>query len=292
MTEPVLYHIPPSFYSQVARLAMAEAGVTYERRVAAAGPPIFETYEPWYLKLNPGGTVPTLVHGDRVFPDSIAIARYVDATFGGGALIPAGDEEVERWIQALVDIPIRELSYGGAMSAMGSRVNAWRLRNLRKRRDRDSELQEVYQAKIEDIDGFSRMAQDATHVEGLRDQVASVLDEMDATLAKRPWLAGSAHTMADVVWTVGIARFFMLELAPLRGRPALAEWYLRVKERPSFAEADVWEAMQFRKLAPVMARKLLPRALPVILFVALLAGLVFVLYGVATAKPSGGSSLQ
>jgi len=286
MNEPVLYHIPPSFYSQIARLALAEAGVRYERRVAAAGPPLFETYEPWYLELNPSGTVPTMVHGDEVLPDSMEIARYVDATFCQGALIPAGDAEVERWLEALVAIPIRELSYGGSMAKMGSRINAWRLRNLRKQLRRNPQLAGVYQDKIDDIDGFRRHAMDAGHVEGLRAEVRSVLDEMDAVLSERSWLAGDTYSMADVVWTVGIARFFMLDLAPLQGRPALSAWYARVKARPSFAEADVWEAMQVAKFAPVVARKVLPRVAPVLLLGAFLVGLLFVLVRVARSRPS------
>ena len=73
MGEVILYHIPPSFYSQVARLALAEKGVAYTSRFLA-----MDMYQPWYMRLNPGGTVPTMVHDGKFVPDSFAIARYAD----------------------------------------------------------------------------------------------------------------------------------------------------------------------------------------------------------------------
>ncbi len=61
MSDLILYHIPPSLYSQMARLALAGKAVPYKSHYIAGGPPTFESYKPWYIRLNPGGTVPTLV---------------------------------------------------------------------------------------------------------------------------------------------------------------------------------------------------------------------------------------
>jgi glutathione S-transferase len=218
-----------------------------------------------------------MLHGERAVPDSIQIARYVDANFEGPALLPA-DPKVEHWISALLDIPIRELSYGGKKAAMGARVNAWRLRVLRKRREKYPEMAAVYDAKIEDISGFRGKALDDAHVDELRARVAGFLDQMESALGSHTWLAGNDYTMADVLWTVAVARFFMLELDPLAGRPHLTEWYVRVKSRPSFEEADIWEAMQFAKLAPVVARKVLPDAMPYFLGALVILGGLWILF--------------
>ena len=37
-----------------------------------------EQFDPDYLKLNPKGVVPTLVHDDLVIPDSTVIIEYLD----------------------------------------------------------------------------------------------------------------------------------------------------------------------------------------------------------------------
>lgn len=42
-----------------------------------------------YQELNPQRLVPTLLHGERVFQQSMAIIEYLDETFEGPALMPA-----------------------------------------------------------------------------------------------------------------------------------------------------------------------------------------------------------
>ena len=83
MPEVTLYHFPPSYFSQIARLVLAEKGVAWRSKFIAPGPPIFESYKPWYMRLNSGGTVPTLVHRSHCIPETIDIVRYVDAAFDG-----------------------------------------------------------------------------------------------------------------------------------------------------------------------------------------------------------------
>lgn len=39
VSKPVLYHVPPSFYSQIARLAFVETHVNYDSVYALPGPP-------------------------------------------------------------------------------------------------------------------------------------------------------------------------------------------------------------------------------------------------------------
>src|SRR5262245_46513724 len=58
--KPRLYHAPSSYYSMIARLALAEGGIAYE--------PVFveihvrmTQQQPDYVRLNPNMTVPTLV---------------------------------------------------------------------------------------------------------------------------------------------------------------------------------------------------------------------------------------
>ncbi|MBW2698156.1 MAG: glutathione S-transferase N-terminal domain-containing protein [Deltaproteobacteria bacterium] len=45
----------------------------------------------YHMALNPGGTVPTLVHGDQTLPDSRLIIEYVDRAFDGPKLTPTAN---------------------------------------------------------------------------------------------------------------------------------------------------------------------------------------------------------
>ena len=254
-----MYYVPPSFYSQIVRLALAEKAVAHDTQFVIPGPPSFESYSAWYMRLNPNGTVPTLQHDGRTMSESRDILRYVDTRFGETRLWTERPDtgEVDTWIDRLYGIPVREMSYGSPrIRKLGKFINGKRLNNLHQRLVDEPELMAVYAAKIRDIEGFSHNALDEDHVAGVMDQVLDTLDLIDAAVTDRPFLAGDDYTMADLVWTVGVARLIMLGLSPLNERPALKDWYERMKLRPSFVEADVMEVIRPSLMLRVLWAKL------------------------------------
>ena len=80
----VLHGYHYSVYNRIARLALAEKGVAYDR--VEVNP--FADIPAEYLALHPFGRVPTLVHDGFVLYETGAITRYVDRTFAGPALQP------------------------------------------------------------------------------------------------------------------------------------------------------------------------------------------------------------
>ncbi|MGI9416023.1 MAG: glutathione S-transferase family protein, partial [Hyphomicrobiales bacterium] len=213
---------------------------------------------PWYMRLNPGGTVPTLVHDGKVFPESRDILHHLDTGFPGPELWQgrAERDEIDNWIARLYAVSFRELSYGSPrVRKLGVWINGKRVRNLRQRQKANPELAELYAAKIKDIETFSRNALDAGHMQAAGKALEHTLDRLDATLKLRPLLAGEHYTMADLVWTVGIARLIMLGMAPLENRTALNTWYGRMKSRPSFGTAGVMERFRPSAIARVLWAK-------------------------------------
>lgn len=255
-----LYQTPPSFYSQIARLVLAEKGVAYERYLAAAGPPTFETYEPWYMRLNPGGTVPTLVAGECVVADSREILHFVDAHFDGPALSPtdeAARAEMADWIERAYQLPERTSTYGSpSMRRVGAFVNRGRLHALERNLGRHPEMSEVYRTKIEDIRQFMADTASPETVGALESRAQQELDALDAVLADRPFVCGESYSLADVVWTVMLARQKMNGHAVLDDRPNLRAWYRRVRSRPSFVSAGIWERFHPEILLPQILWKL------------------------------------
>ena len=283
MSEVTLYHIPPSPYSQIARIVLAEKGVRWSSKVVG-----FEMYEPWYMRLNPGGTVPTMVHDGHSVPDSFAIARYVDAHFEGPPLIPKAKgarAEVERWIGKLGDIPVRELTYGtGKLVSVGAMLNRYRIRILKRHERKNPDMAEVYRAKQRDIEGYLKHTLDSAHMARIREQAMSTLDEMEGALEenrenrknrKKPWLCGAQYSMADAFWTVAVAHFILLKLDPLRGRPALEAWYARAKARPSFETGEVWESQRISRILRVVLEKFGLRLAAIVLAIAALWALLW-----------------
>jgi glutathione S-transferase len=68
----------------------------------------------------------------------------------------------------------------------------------------------------------------------------SLLDDMNARLGEAPWLAGDAPSLADAAALPYVMRLDHLAMDPLLTsdvRPHLADWYDRIRARPSYKVA-------------------------------------------------------
>lgn len=82
-----LYHWEPNANSGKPMLALAEKGVPYESHYLDLLS--FDQHQPDYLAINPEGTIPALVHDDRVLTESTPIMEYIDEVFDGPPLRPS-----------------------------------------------------------------------------------------------------------------------------------------------------------------------------------------------------------
>ena len=74
-----LYNFPPSTCSLKVRICLAEKDAEWvDRRMDSRQG---QHLQPDYLKLNPNGVVPTLVHDGNVIIDSSVILEYLDEVF-------------------------------------------------------------------------------------------------------------------------------------------------------------------------------------------------------------------
>ena len=104
---------------------LEELGLPYENVPVHFGSD--ETRTPAYLALNPNGRVPTLVDGDIVLWESIAINLYLARRYDGGLQpkSPAGDASVLKWsVWAVAEI---DAPHDAAMR-VGSTISAADLR--------------------------------------------------------------------------------------------------------------------------------------------------------------------
>ena len=88
----VLYHAGLTACSKKVRLCLREKGLDYVSHYVELGK--FDQHDPDYLKLNPNGLVPTLVHDDAAIIESTVINEYLDDVFPDVPLRPA--DPVER----------------------------------------------------------------------------------------------------------------------------------------------------------------------------------------------------
>jgi len=251
--KPRLYHTPSSYYSMIARLALAEGGIAHE--------PVFvdihfrmSQQQPDYVRLNPNMTVPTLVLADRVLDQSRDIAEYAlgvsEATLDG---------ETKAWLDLHYAYPIEELTFGRLLARnplarimIPRRLDAIH-RRLLARAVENPDLAEVYRARaavfaervrIFDPDAVMRLSQ------GRRAEAIGFMDRLEQTLRDgRAVIVPPAYGVADVVWTVFLARMEFAGLgAEIPKRPALARYWRAMQARPSYSAADIWTKLHVFRL--------------------------------------------
>jgi glutathione S-transferase len=256
--KPRLYHAPSSYYSMIARLALAEGGVAYQ--------PVFEEIhvrmrqqQPDYVRLNPNMTVPTLVLPDRILDQSRDIAEYAlgvrEATL---------DAETKAWLDLHYGYPIEELTFGRFLAGnpVARKVIPKRLEATRRRllvlAAENPDIAKAYAARAAAFAARVRAFDPADIVqlaERRRTEAIGFLDRLEQTLGDgRTVLVPPAYGVADVVWTVFLARMEFAGLgAEIPKRPALARYWGAMQARPSFAAADIWTAFHiFRFIGGIL----------------------------------------
>jgi len=94
----VLHGYRYSVYNRIARLALTEKGLPYERiEVNPFAPDVPESYR----ALHPFGRVPALVHDGFALYETGAITRYIDRAFPGPPLQPTDPRALARMDQVI-----------------------------------------------------------------------------------------------------------------------------------------------------------------------------------------------
>lgn len=197
-----------------------------------------EQYRPEYLKLNPKGVVPTLIHEGHAIVESTLICEYLDQTFPQPSLVPASAFEraqMRRWSKHIdegVFEATREISFSAMfrdkMKAMTQEQRDGRFRNIGDP-GRRARMISTYELGC----GSPFVEQGIFAFEKL-------FGEMEETLSDgRPWLVGQNFSLADINVIPFAARLDYLTLLDvwIQDRPLVAAWWQSAKARPSFLDA-------------------------------------------------------
>jgi glutathione S-transferase len=252
-----LYHNDMSSCAQKVRLMLAEKGLQWESRHLnlRAG----EHQQDWYIKLNPRAVVPTLIDGDIVVPESNVINEYLDERFPDPPLKPAdpfGRARMRLWTKQLDegvhDAGIAVLSFG----------LAFRHQYLTKGEAGKEMLENIPDPiKRERRRDVIEKGLDSQYFKTAVSRLLTLYRDMDDALASHAWLAGDGYTIADAAFTPYIVRLEHLDVMGLLDpTPRTADWYRRIKARPSFQTAIVqWENAAYLDLMKREGRENWPK---------------------------------
>ena len=227
-----LYHNNISVCAQKVRIVLAEKNVpwTNHHMSLAKG----EQLTPEFKKMNPRGVVPVLVHDGNIIVESSVICAYLDEVFPAPPLMPKNPVEratMRLWCKLPDDILHMACATVSFAISFGRQLKQRAGAGLEERLMKmpDPARRERQRALIEK----------GIEAPFFRDHI-KVFDktfaEIEAQLGKTRWLAADMFTLADVEITPYVERIDRLGLAAMWDqRPRLADWFARVKARPSFA---------------------------------------------------------
>jgi glutathione S-transferase len=228
----LLYHNDMSVCAAKVRTVLAEKKLAWEgvHMDLRAG----DTLKPDYLRLNPNGVVPTLVHEGRAIIESTVICEYLDDAFEKDSLKGDAFERARMrlWTKQLDE---------GLHIAVGnlSLCIAFRHQHLA----RTPEQRKAYFDAIPNAETRERrrmaveQGMDApTFAPSLR-RWDKLWSDAEEALANGPWLAGKTFSLADIGYAPYAIRLEHLGLERLwERRPRVAEWRKRLFARPAYAE--------------------------------------------------------
>ena len=161
MTKPKLFGISGSRALR-SLWAMEEVGIDYEHLPVSYGA---DSKEASFLAVNPNGRVPALVDGDLQLFESMAINLYLTKTYGGALYPRTAAEEALAW-----------------------QWSVWGLSEIEP-----LQMQIVVQTFFTPED-----KRNPKLVEGAKKGLQRPLKVLNAALAGRDWLVGSAFSVADL----------------------------------------------------------------------------------------------
>ena len=204
----VLHGYHYSVYNRIARLALAEKGLAYER--IEVNP--FDRDRPAsYLTLHPFGRVPVLVHDGFALYETGAITRYLDRAFPGPRLQPADPRALARMDQII-----------GVVDSYGY----WPM------------VRQVFSH------GYFRpkrgLAGDSAEVARGLEGSAKVLGALEALTANDAFLVGPAPSLADLHLGAMVAYFTAARegAAMVKDHARLSGWWERFSQRTSLTQTD------------------------------------------------------
>ena len=236
-----LYHYHSSTCSKKVRITLAEKGMDWDSHhvnLFAEPDKVPEHLQPWYVKLNPVGVVPTLDHDGRIIIESNIIIEYLDELQPDPSLRPDDlweRAQMRRWLDKAEHAIHRNINI---ISYSKRHASRWK----QSSREKQIELINKQPNIVRRAEYMRRFTDGISEEEKVRalEVLDSVMDEMEATLKEQDWLAGGSYSLADIGVTPFIQRFEVNELAELvdwDARPATGAWWERIKARPSYEPA-------------------------------------------------------
>lgn len=254
MSEIVLYDAAGVPSPRRVRICLLEKRLPFTVKWLNLG--LMDQKTPDFLKINPTGLVPAMVHDGKTLYESNVINEYVDAVFPNPPLVPKdpyGQARMRMWFAFENDFakPFRDCAYEtlGKERLQSTGITPEKLREEISKRTKN-------EAYVRFATRVLLMPRDNELLSERHLLLLEKMDSMEQQLADgRPWLCGEQFTLADIALGPRVDMFPIIGIADIYQRfPHIGKFMERMKARPS------WEASGFRPEPGETERRIEPLA--------------------------------
>ncbi len=231
-----LYHFEPAANSMKPLLCLSEKGVEFTSRQMNLEGKRWEQYSDWFLKINPDGQVPVLVHDGKVVIESTVINEYIEDVFPENPLRPADPywrAQMRIWTKFVDEY------FCPALTVIGANFATQFAQKFDKK-----EMAEVL-ARIP-LDGprkkwatVSSTGYTAEEVDDAKRRLRVTVERAEKSLGEHEWLGAPTYSLADVnaySMMSGTERVIP-EALNETASPRVFDWLRRMEERPGVKKA-------------------------------------------------------
>lgn len=231
----ILYHYPFSTHSQKVRFCLEEMNLSWESHIVDLKKQ--ENISEDFLKINPNGMVPALVHQEKVICESNVILEYLDEVFYDNKLMPR-----ENYAKALIRqnfveeqslLPyLRLLTFNWFIET--NQPPAEMLESLALIHEKHPlPSQTAFYKSI--VKGIK-----AEELELAKKVILTRLRQLDQFLEKTQtqYFIDDEFTLGDMVWAPLIHRLELLNIDVSQFKN-LIHWWEKVKRRTAFIKASM-----------------------------------------------------
>src|SRR5229473_4865611 len=234
MPNLVLYNAPQSTCSQRVRFTLHEKNLVFSelKLDLFSG----DQLRPEYLKINPNGVVPSLVHDGRVIIDSAVIIEYLDEVFPEQTALVPKDAVARSAMRSFI-------RYTDEVPTPAVRVPSYNFAFLPHFRDMPEAdfiaLAKSKPLRKEFLLSMGRSGFSAQEMNKALERLRQAIVRMSETLRAGggPWLMGPDLTLADIAIMPVLVRMADLGLGTIwERRPEVDTWLAAFRARPAYSK--------------------------------------------------------
>jgi glutathione S-transferase len=227
-----LYNAPQSTCSQRVRFTLHEKELSFtELKLDLFSG---DQLRPEYLKINPNGVVPSLVHNGRAIIDSAVIIEYLDEVFPEPTPLVPKDAVARAAMRSLI-------RYIDEVPTPAVRVPSYNIAFLPHFRDMPEAdfvaLAESKPLRKEFLLSMGRTGFSDEEMNKALERLRRGMERMSEALraSDGPWLMGPQFTLADIAIMPVLVRMADIGLGTLWERfPEVDRWLAALRTRPAF----------------------------------------------------------